>query len=76
MKVKFFTEGGRNIGIGHITRCLSLCQAFEEFNINCQFVIKGNEELKDILVGREINFFDWIKDLKAFKRKCMILILL
>lgn len=68
MKVKIFTEGGSNIGIGHITRSLSLCQAFEEFNINCKFVIKGNEELKDILVGREINFFDWINDLKAFEK--------
>lgn len=69
MRVKFFTEGGTNIGIGHITRCLSLCQAFEEYEINCHFVIKGDEELKDILADRKTNFLDWIEDSKAFEKE-------
>ena len=30
MKGFILTEGSRNIGFGHVTRCLSLYQAFEE----------------------------------------------
>lgn len=30
MKVFILTEGGKDIGFGHITRCLSLYHAFEE----------------------------------------------
>jgi len=30
MKVFIITEGSKNTGFGHITRCLSLYQAFEE----------------------------------------------
>ncbi|MEJ5227564.1 UDP-2,4-diacetamido-2,4,6-trideoxy-beta-L-altropyranose hydrolase [Thermodesulfovibrio sp.] len=69
MKVKFFTEGGENIGIGHITRCLSLCQAFEEINGQCQFVIRGNKELCKILENREIKFLDWINELDTFEKE-------
>ena len=29
MKLLILTEGGENIGFGHVSRCLSLCQAFE-----------------------------------------------
>ena len=69
MKVKFFTEGGKNIGIGHLTRCLSLCQAFEEQGNKCFFVVKGNETIKNFLTEREIKISDWINDLKNFERE-------
>ena len=32
MNVFIITEGTKNTGFGHITRCLSLYQAFEERN--------------------------------------------
>ena len=33
MKVFILTEGGKDIGFGHITRCISLSEAFEEKGI-------------------------------------------
>ena len=41
MKVFIITEGGKNIGFGHITRCLSLYQAFEEKGILPKFIINN-----------------------------------
>ncbi len=38
MKVFIITEGGKNIGFGHINRCLSLYQAFEE-KIGLEFIV-------------------------------------
>ena len=38
MKVFIITEGGRNISFGHITRCLSLYQAFKE-KIRLEFIV-------------------------------------
>ncbi len=69
MKVTFFTEGGKNIGLGHITRCLSLCEAFEEYNINCEFLLACEEEVRNILGNRKIEYFNWREDLEAFQEK-------
>ena len=33
-KVIILTEGGKKVGFGHITRCISLYQAFEEKGTN------------------------------------------
>jgi len=43
MKVFIITEGGKNIGFGHITRCLSLYQAFEEKEIIPEFILNSDE---------------------------------
>ena len=54
MKVYILTEGGYDIGIGHVTRCLSLYQAFEVKGIKPFFIINGDETVKDLLNGKEI----------------------
>ena len=41
MKVFIITEGSKNIGFGHITRCISLYQAFEERGIIPEFIINN-----------------------------------
>ena len=38
MKVFIITEGGKNIGFGHITRCLSLYQALKE-KVELEFIV-------------------------------------
>ena len=38
-KVFILTEGGENKGFGHITRCTSLYQAFEEKGIIPEFIV-------------------------------------
>lgn len=66
MKIKFFTEGGKNIGIGHLTRCLSLCQAFEEKGGECLFVVKGGDEVKQIL-DKSLKLLDWVNNINEFE---------
>ena len=63
--VTILTEGGHGLGCGHIMRCHSLAQAFEEKGIDVNFVVKGNDEVKDFLKNQEIKVVDWINDKDA-----------
>ena len=54
MKVFIITEGGKNIGFGHITRCLSLYQAFEERGNKPKFIINGDNDIEYLL--KDINY--------------------
>jgi len=62
MKVFIITEGGRDIGIGHITRCISLCQAFEEKGIEPEFIVNGDDSVISLLKVRSYQVFNWIKE--------------
>jgi spore coat polysaccharide biosynthesis predicted glycosyltransferase SpsG/L-amino acid N-acyltransferase YncA len=62
MKILFLTEGGSDIGFGHITRCISLCQAFEERGITPEFVVNGDSVVGDLLRGRKSQIFNWLKE--------------
>lgn len=68
MKVFIITEGGKNIGFGHITRCLSLYQAFEEKEIIPEFILNGDENIEYLLKGINYQKLNWIeKQDKLFK---------
>ena len=41
MKVKIFTETGKNVGLGHLSRCLSVASALHEVNIDVEIIISG-----------------------------------
>lgn len=60
MKVFIITEGSREIGFGHITRCTSLYQAFEKKGILPFFLINGDETLKDLLSNKNHEIFNWL----------------
>lgn len=62
MKVTILTEGGRDIGYGHITRCTSICQAFEEIGIQSQLIVNGDETIEDLLKGKNYKVFNWLDD--------------
>ena len=61
MKVIILTEGGQNIGFGHLARCLSLCQAFEARGYEPEFIINGDRSVKNILQDRKFKILNWIK---------------
>jgi len=61
MKVFIITEGGKNIGFGHITRCLSLCQAFEERGILPKYIINGDDNIEYLLKGIKYQKLNWIE---------------
>ena len=49
MRVFIITEGGRNIGFGHITRCISLYQAFERRKIIPELIVNGDNTIEELL---------------------------
>lgn len=61
MKISIVTEGFENTGYGHITRCLSLYQAFEEKNIIPTFFVNGDEHAEVFLKGTNHKFIDWLR---------------
>ena len=62
MNVSIITEGGFKIGLGHISRSISLYQAFIEKNIIPHLYVYGEKSLKPILEGKDYCFIDWIKE--------------
>ncbi len=60
VKVYILTEGGANIGFGHITRCLSIYQMFEQRGISPNFIINADESVKDLIRNTSYKLFDWI----------------
>lgn len=69
-RVIIFTEGGDNIGFGHITRCSALYEELVGRNIETIFVVYGNN-INEILEGKEYINTDWknIEFLKDFLKK-------
>lgn len=62
MKVFILSEGGKDIGFGHITRCLSLYQAFEERGIFPEFIINGNSDIEYLLQDVNYQIFNWLDE--------------
>ncbi len=60
--VCLLTEGGGNIGYGHISRCTSIYQAFEEKGIVPEFIVHGDKHIASLLEGKRCRFSDWIND--------------
>lgn len=62
MRVLIITEGSISVGFGHITRCTSLYQAFEEMGITPEFIVNGDETVEALLAGKKHRVFNWIKE--------------
>lgn len=62
MKVSIITEGFYDTGYGHITRCLSLYQAFIERNIIPTLYINGDDECKSFIPETKYEIFDWLNN--------------
>jgi UDP-2,4-diacetamido-2,4,6-trideoxy-beta-L-altropyranose hydrolase len=62
MRVFILTEGGSNIGIGHITRCASLYEALEDKGMVPEFVINGDETVNYLLKDKNHKIFDWLQE--------------
>lgn len=69
-RVVIFTEGGDNIGFGHITRCSALYEELVGRDIKTIFVVYGNN-IDEILERKEYINIDWknIEFLKDFLKK-------
>jgi UDP-2,4-diacetamido-2,4,6-trideoxy-beta-L-altropyranose hydrolase len=65
MKIFIITEGGKNIGLGHIMRCISIYQAFEEAEIQSQLIVNGDETVEEQLKDKNCEVFDWLNEQKT-----------
>ena len=67
MQVTILTEGGKDIGYGHITRCTSIYQAFEEIGIQSQLIVNGDETIEYLLKGKNYKVFNWLNNEELFE---------
>ncbi len=58
-RVFFLTEGGRGIGLGHLSRCGAIYQAFIEAGIKPVMLVKGDETVKDFLKDINYRLVNW-----------------
>lgn len=62
--VYIFTEGGEQFGWGHLSRCISLCDAFIDKGIKVHFFIDGDVTVKFIIEKYSYELLNW-KQLKS-----------
>lgn len=62
MKVAIITEGFRGTGYGHLTRCLSLYQAFEEKKIIPLYVANCDENGEKFVDVKNFLRIDWLNN--------------
>lgn len=62
MSILILTEGGEDSGLGHVTRCASLCQAFREMGVASRFVVNGDKTVESVLRDENYKFFDWLAE--------------
>jgi len=60
LKVAIITEGFQGTGYGHLTRCLSLYQAFEEKNIIPLYIANCDEDGKKFIGNVNLIDLDWL----------------
>jgi spore coat polysaccharide biosynthesis predicted glycosyltransferase SpsG len=67
-KICILTEGGGTMGMGHISRCLSLYQGFETLGYHPQLIIRGNRSAVADLNYYNILFFDWLTNFDELRQ--------
>jgi len=62
MKVFLITEGGRDIGFGHVTRCLAIYEAFTEKGIDAEIIVNSDDSLRSVLIDKRHRVINWLKE--------------
>ena len=65
MDVVFFTEGSHEMGMGHITRCQAVGQAFEEQGFRPRFYVRGNFNFNKYKLPFTMEKMDWISNVQS-----------
>ena len=60
MKVFILTEGGINVGFGHVTRCIALYQAIEDKGHSPELVINADDSILDFVENSNCQLFNWV----------------
>ena len=59
-KLFIITEGGKELGFGHITRTISLSTYFISFGYEIQFLVNGDDSLNEILSSYSYKIYNWL----------------
>ncbi len=59
MKAIILTEGGKGIGLGHITRCLSIYEEFKSKGLDVLFAVNQDSTLNNILTKNGIPYLSY-----------------
>lgn len=62
MKIKIFTEGGSNIGLGHISRCSALYDEIISRGEKAELIVYGDAGNSDLFSGVPITEKDWLSE--------------
>ena len=62
MNIFILTEGGKNIGFGHLTRCMSIHQAFEEKGFSPELIVNGDETIQHLVPDERCRTMDWLAE--------------
>lgn len=60
MKLFFLTEGGSNIGFGHITRCVAIQQAFKQRGLSSEILVNADETVENVLKDVKRRRLNWL----------------
>ena len=71
-KIAFRVDGGPDIGMGHIMRCLALAQGFPD-NIDIIFIIKESKSVKKIINNYSFRTISIDKDMEYDKKEINLL---
>jgi len=58
-KILILTDGGRGVGLGHLTRCLSLVQSLKKNGMDPLFIISGDESISSIVQDEKHVILNW-----------------
>lgn len=61
-RVVLITEGGWGIGYGHVARCRSLYEAFQESGAAPEFILRVVGDVGNVLHGKKSISFDWLEE--------------
>lgn len=62
LRVVILTEGGKDTGLGHITRCISLYQAFEDRGISPGLIVNCDESVLSLLKDKNFRILNWMNE--------------
>ena len=67
--IYFFTEGSHKMGMGHITRCQALGQAFEERRYKPEYFIRGNLDFDHFDFSFDVENIEWLHNIDPILSK-------
>lgn len=67
--ILILTEGGKKIGLGHLTRCSAIYEAFQEKGFSSYLIVNSDASTNLLLKNKKYGIFNWLKEKKRLFEK-------